>query len=55
MEALVCSMQAGHSAWRLPKRNPHREAFLRATSEPRIELDMRVYAVDLNAVLHDDR
>jgi hypothetical protein len=33
----------------------HREAFLRATSEPRIELDMRVYAVDLDAVLHDIR
>ena len=31
----------------------HREAFLRATGEPRIELDMRVYAVDLDAVLHD--
>ena len=33
----------------------HREAFLRATGEPRIELDMRVYAVDLDAVLHDAR
>ena len=33
----------------------HREAFLRATSEPRIELDMRVYAVDLDALLHDIR
>jgi hypothetical protein len=33
----------------------HREAFLRATSEPRIELDMRVYAVDLDAVLYDIR
>jgi hypothetical protein len=33
----------------------HRETFLRATSEPRIELDMRVYAVDLDAVLHDIR
>ena len=33
----------------------HREAFLRATSEPRIELDMRVYAVDLDAMLHDIR
>jgi hypothetical protein len=33
----------------------HREAFLRATSQPRIELDMRVYAVDLDAVLHDTR
>jgi hypothetical protein len=33
----------------------HREAFLRATNEPRIELDMRVYAVDLDAVLHDIR
>lgn len=33
----------------------HREAFLRATSEARIELDMRVYAVDLDAVLHDIR
>jgi hypothetical protein len=33
----------------------HREAFLRATSEPRIELGMRVYAVDLDAVLHDIR
>jgi hypothetical protein len=34
---------------------PHREALLRATSEPRIEFDMRVYAVALDAVLHDDR
>jgi hypothetical protein len=33
----------------------HREAFLRATSEARIELDMRVYAVDLDAMLHDIR
>lgn len=33
----------------------HREAFLRATSESRIELDMRVYAVDLDAELHDIR
>ncbi|WP_262299482.1 RES family NAD+ phosphorylase [Microvirga sesbaniae] len=33
----------------------HREAFLRATGEPRIELDMGVYAVDLDAVLHDAR
>lgn len=33
----------------------HREAFLRATNEPRIELDMRVYAVDLDAELHDIR
>jgi hypothetical protein len=33
----------------------HREAFLRATSEPRIELDMRVYAVDLDTMLHDIR
>jgi hypothetical protein len=33
----------------------HREAFLRATSEPRIELDMRVYAIDLDTMLHDIR
>ena len=33
----------------------HREAFLRATSEPRTELDMRVYAVDLDTMLHDIR
>jgi hypothetical protein len=33
----------------------HREAFLRATSESRIELDMRVYAVDLDTMLHDIR
>ncbi|MGF9762947.1 RES family NAD+ phosphorylase [Microvirga sp. 0TCS3.31] len=33
----------------------HREAFLRATSEPRIELDMRVYAVDLDTMLHGIR
>jgi hypothetical protein len=33
----------------------HREAFLRATNEPRIELDMRVYAVDLDTMLHDIR
>src|SRR5687768_16700070 len=33
----------------------HREAFLRATSESRIELDMRAYAVDLDTMLHDIR
>lgn len=33
----------------------HRAAFLRATAEPAQELDMRVYAVDLDATLHDVR
>lgn len=33
----------------------HRIAFLRATNEPAQELDMRVYAVDLVADLHDIR
>ncbi|MPR10145.1 RES family NAD+ phosphorylase [Microvirga tunisiensis] len=33
----------------------HREAFMRATNEPKQELDMRVYAVDVNATLHDVR
>ncbi len=31
----------------------HRSIFLAATSEPAQELDMRVYAVDLDAALHD--
>ena len=33
----------------------HRAAFMRATAEPAQELDMRVYAVDLDASLHDVR
>jgi hypothetical protein len=33
----------------------HRTLFLQATNEPAQELDMRVYAVDLKAVLHDIR
>ena len=33
----------------------HRVKFLRATNEPAQELDMRVYAVDLDAELHDIR
>lgn len=33
----------------------HRVRFLQATSEPAQEIDMRVYAVDLNAELHDIR
>lgn len=33
----------------------HRVRFLQATSEPAQELDMRVYAVDLDADLHDIR
>lgn len=33
----------------------HRIKFLQATNEPDQELDMRVYAVDLNADLHDIR
>lgn len=33
----------------------HRTRFLRATDEPAQELDMRVYAVDLDATLHDIR
>lgn len=33
----------------------HRELFMRRTEEPAQELDMRVYAVDLNARLHDIR
>ena len=33
----------------------HRIKFLQATSEPAQELAMRVYAVDLNAALHDIR
>lgn len=33
----------------------HRERFMRATSEPRMELDMRVYTVDLESDLHDIR
>lgn len=33
----------------------HRAVFLRATDEPAQEVDMRVYAVELAAVLHDVR
>jgi hypothetical protein len=33
----------------------HREAFMWATAEPRMELDMRVYLADLDAPLHDIR
>jgi hypothetical protein len=33
----------------------HRELFMRATSQPRMELDQRVYMVDLDAGLHDIR
>jgi hypothetical protein len=33
----------------------HREAFMRATAEPRMELDMCAYALDLGATLHDIR
>jgi hypothetical protein len=33
----------------------HRERFMRATGESRMELDMRVYLVDLVAALHDLR
>lgn len=33
----------------------HRTCFLEATDEPAQELDMRVYAVDLDATLHDIR
>jgi hypothetical protein len=33
----------------------HRERFMRATNQARMELDMRVYLVDLAAALHDLR
>jgi len=33
----------------------HRARFMRATSQSRMELDMRVYAVDLDGELHDVR
>ena len=33
----------------------HRERFMRATEQPRMELDMRVYLVDLAGNLHDLR
>ncbi len=33
----------------------HRERFMRATNEKRMELDMRVYAVDLDGQMHDLR
>ena len=33
----------------------HRERFMRATAQPRMELDMRVYLVDLEGELHDLR
>jgi hypothetical protein len=31
----------------------HRARFMQATSQPRMELDMRVYAVDLDGEMHD--
>lgn len=33
----------------------HRERFMRATAEPKMELDMRVYVIDLAGGLHDLR
>lgn len=33
----------------------HRACFMRATQQPRMELDMRVYLVDLHADMHDLR
>ena len=33
----------------------HREAFMRATNQPRMELDLRVYIADLDPALHDIR
>lgn len=33
----------------------HRARFMRATNQPRMELDMRVYSVDLDGQLHDIR
>ena len=33
----------------------HRERFMHATSQPRMELDMRVYLIDLEGKLHDLR
>ena len=33
----------------------HRARFMRATAQPRMELDMRVYAIDLDGDLHDLR
>lgn len=33
----------------------HRERFMRPTAQPRMELDMRVYVVDLDGDLHDLR
>jgi hypothetical protein len=33
----------------------HRELFMQATSQPRMELDQRVYMVDLDTELHDIR
>ena len=33
----------------------HRERFMRATAQPRMELDMRVYVVDLDGDVHDLR
>ncbi|WP_417841565.1 RES family NAD+ phosphorylase [Terasakiella sp.] len=33
----------------------HRENFMRATNEPKMELDMRAYAITVDAALHDIR
>lgn len=33
----------------------HRERFMKATNEPKMELDMRVYLINLRAKLHDAR
>ncbi len=46
---------ANHLDTAIAETRHYRERFLRATSQPHMELDMRVYLVDLEGKLHDLR
>lgn len=46
---------ANHLDTAVAETKHHRERFMRATSQPRMELDMRVYLIDLEGEFHDLR
>lgn len=46
---------ANHLDTAVAETKHHREQFMRATSQPRMELDMRVYLIDLEGEFHDLR
>ena len=46
---------ANHLDTAVAETKHHRERFMRATSQPRMELDMRVYLIDLQGEFHDLR